>query len=660
MLGYFSSSFMAALFGLICNYSTANAAIAYDIANLKREVKLAPYLRLLNVSGVHDSSQILNGKFDASAVPFDLDKINVKGADSWILLELKNSSNREIGVLIGTTMFDFVSFYSETVSGKFSETKGGLLYKNKAREINISPATYAKIKIQPDVSKRIYIHVQNINDPVFDYMPVTFKMFEEQSFESDVKEGNLFMFLVLGAIIAMALYTLLIYWIVRDSAYIFFAGYNIMACLFILIFNGGLVQAMLETSIHQFTFINICGDISMIFYILFAKSVLDIKNRYPQTDKLLSFFIFSFCFIPVACLMGWFQLAFILGFVCTSIALTLIAVVASLIFFQKKYLPAKYFIMAIAFFLVAANIMILQMLDILPQRILGLNEIEILQAGDAFQLLFFSLALASRYAEIRQKLANEELEKERLLRQKDIEIKEILAKENEMLELKVAERTKELSLEKDKSDELLLNVLPEQIAKELKANGFAAPKYFESVSVLFTDIKNFVTFSEKLTPDELLFELNECFSGFDQIMKEYGIEKIKTIGDSYMAASGIPVENQNHAIDMVAAAIELQKFMKVIEADRIKKGKPYFEIRIGIHSGPIVAGIVGLRKYTYDIWGDTVNLASRMESSGEAGRVNISNSTFEMVKNHFVCSSRGKIIAKGKGEIDMYFVDRKI
>jgi len=210
---------------------------------------------------------------------------------------------------------------------------------------------------------------------------------------------------------------------------------------------------------------------------------------------------------------------------------------------------------------------------------------------------------------------------------------------------------------KKRSDELLLNILPEEVAEELKEKGSADAKLFDDVTVMFTDFKGFTTIAEKLTAKELVGEINYCFSAFDNIIHKYRIEKIKTIGDSYMAVGGLPIANKTHSKDVVNAALEINKFMEEHKQQRIKEGKEIFEIRIGIHTGPVVAGIVGIKKFAYDIWGDTVNLASRMESSGEAGKVNISGSTYELVKNDFNCIYRGKIQAKNKGEVDMYFVD---
>jgi len=207
------------------------------------------------------------------------------------------------------------------------------------------------------------------------------------------------------------------------------------------------------------------------------------------------------------------------------------------------------------------------------------------------------------------------------------------------------------------SDELLLNILPSEVAEELKVKGSAEAKQFESVTVMFTDFKGFTQISEKLSATELVAEIDTCFKAFDNIIAKHNIEKIKTIGDSYMCAGGLPVVNTTNATDVVTAAMEIQQFIQQHLQQRKSEGKEIFEIRIGIHTGPVVAGIVGVKKFAYDIWGDTVNIASRMESSGEAGKVNISGSTFELVKDKFNCTHRGKIQAKNKGEIDMYFME---
>jgi adenylate cyclase len=218
-----------------------------------------------------------------------------------------------------------------------------------------------------------------------------------------------------------------------------------------------------------------------------------------------------------------------------------------------------------------------------------------------------------------------------------------------------------LKIEKDRSEKLLLNILPEEIAEELKEKGFVNARDFNLVSILFTDFKSFTQTAEKMSPQDLVEEINICFKAFDLISDKYDIEKIKTIGDSYMAAGGIPNPNEDSLKNIVLAGLEMQEFMIERKTKNSIINKPAFEMRLGIHAGPIVAGIVGVKKFQYDVWGDTVNTASRVESNGMAGKVNISESLYNMIKDEecFVFEYRGNIYAKGKGEIKMYFVEKR-
>lgn len=216
---------------------------------------------------------------------------------------------------------------------------------------------------------------------------------------------------------------------------------------------------------------------------------------------------------------------------------------------------------------------------------------------------------------------------------------------------------KEIEAEKKRSEELLLNILPYETAAELKSKGYVDAQTYGLVTVMFTDFKDFTKVSERMSAQELVVEIDKIYREFDQIIGKYGIEKIKTIGDAYMCAGGLPKSNLTHAADVVAAAIDIVQFIQQEIETRKRSNLPYFEIRIGIHTGPLVAGVVGIKKFSYDIWGDAVNIASRMESSSEAGKINISETTYQLIKDRYACHHRGKITAKNKGEIDMYFVE---
>lgn len=212
---------------------------------------------------------------------------------------------------------------------------------------------------------------------------------------------------------------------------------------------------------------------------------------------------------------------------------------------------------------------------------------------------------------------------------------------------------KRSDLARKRSDDLLLNILPGEVADELKVTGSSAARSFENVTVLFTDFVNFTEAGERMSPQDLLDELHACFSAFDEITTRYNIEKIKTIGDAYLAAAGIPAPDPKHAENVIRAALEISAFMSTRYA---RLGDRTFRLRIGIHSGGVIAGIVGVRKFAYDIWGDTVNTAARMEQNCEPGKVNISAATHELVKDRFVMDYRGEVEVKNKGAMKMYYV----
>ncbi len=281
--------------------------------------------------------------------------------------------------------------------------------------------------------------------------------------------------------------------------------------------------------------------------------------------------------------------------------------------------------------------------------------------------LFLAWSFASVNRKLQENLVQVKTLSDRTIAQ-ELEKSRIIESQNEKLEEEVVIRTaevtaqkeeiekqhNELKTEKEKSDNLLLNILPEEIAGELKEKGYSAARSFNDVSVIFTDFVDFTKAGERMGPQELVDELHICFKTFDEIISKYGIEKIKTIGDAYLAVGGLPVADPDHAVNAVKAAIDIRAFMhsrKLVLKDKT------FDVRIGIHSGGVVAGIVGIKKFAYDIWGDTVNTAARMEQSSEPGKINISESTYSLVQGRFECVFRGKIKAKNKGELNMYFVE---
>ncbi|TPV32815.1 tetratricopeptide repeat protein [Paucihalobacter ruber] len=222
----------------------------------------------------------------------------------------------------------------------------------------------------------------------------------------------------------------------------------------------------------------------------------------------------------------------------------------------------------------------------------------------------------------------------------------------------IKKTNKIISNEKERSDKLLLNILPEKTAQELKDHGRVKAKRFDSVTVLFSDFKGFTHYAENLEPEELVNTVDYYFSKFDEIVEKYGLEKIKTVGDAYMVAGGLPFVTEDHAIKMTKAAFEMVAFVNSSKESNLTSAS--FDIRIGINTGPVVAGVVGSKKFAYDIWGDTVNIAARMETNSEPGKINISENTYHIIKSEFSCSYRGELEVKNRGKLKMFFVSEPL
>jgi len=271
----------------------------------------------------------------------------------------------------------------------------------------------------------------------------------------------------------------------------------------------------------------------------------------------------------------------------------------------------------------------------------GTSHAVVLMWASLFELVVMSFALAHRFhAEVKSRVAAQQ------------SLVDTLKRAAVDLENKVSQRTAELKGEQVKTKELLTNILPNHVIDELAATGKVRPTEHKQTTILFTDLIGFTQASASMPAERMVSELNDIFAAFDDICREEGVEKIKTIGDSYMAVAGLSSDQADHAQRCTCVALRMRSFM----SQRKEKSAFKWELRVGLHSGPAVSGVVGKHKYAFDIWGDSVNIASRMESSGEAGKVNVSAYTYDLIRNEFDCEYRGKVIAKGKGEVDMYFV----
>ncbi|WP_439356765.1 adenylate/guanylate cyclase domain-containing protein [Bradyrhizobium sp. DASA03007] len=251
----------------------------------------------------------------------------------------------------------------------------------------------------------------------------------------------------------------------------------------------------------------------------------------------------------------------------------------------------------------------------------------------------------------REKLTLEQREAMRCLSHHVVTMLELRRK---LIELEQARQ--EASAEREKAERLLHNILPASVARELKERNQVAPRFFDSASILFADFQHFTQLAERLEPRVLIDQLNDFFSGFDVIAERNRLEMLKTIGDAYMCVGGVPEANRTNPVDACLAALQMRSEMELVNRRRERLNLPRWDVRIGIHTGPVIAGIVGRRKFIYDIWGDAVNIAARMEAAGEAGRVNVSAEVYERTRLFFDFEPRGSLAAKNKGKIDMFFL----
>jgi adenylate cyclase len=480
-----------------------------------------------------------------------------------------------------------------------------------------------------------------------------------------------FIFVVLfGIFMALATLHFILYLYYRSlSSNLYFSLFSF--CLALLFFVGFLRRV---SNTPQFSYVSEY----LIFYVtaLTCFSLSGFVNTLFGRRKLRFKIVIALCFVVTALRLyssslGLASIFLLLFFV--SIEAVLIILIAII---RKKegagIIGAGLFLFAIL--LVSIIISILVQGDfVVDENTLFGQIVSFLIAGTVLSIpISMSAYLAWSFSKVNKGL-KVQLEQVKLLSEKSLqqeqEKQQLLESRKEELEKEVVQRTaevmmqkekiekqhEELKMEKKKSDDLLLNILPAEIAEELKDTGTTAARYFDHVTVLFTDFVDFTQAGEHMSPQELVNELHSCFKAFDDIISSYGIEKIKTIGDAYLAVSGIPVPEDEHGELVVRAALEIRDFM-VERKQRL--GDKSFSVRIGIHSGPVVAGIVGVKKFAYDVWGDTVNTAARMEQSSEPGKINVSQTTYELISSAFNCSYRGRITAKNKGEMNMYFVEQ--
>lgn len=585
---------------------------------------------------------------------------------TWNKFTVVNNSDQEWLLLVDNYSLDSITFYFPTANGGYEQIESGRRFPLSKRQYKTSVYVF-DLKVPEGDTATFYLKISSF------FMQYPLTVMTKERFVESYHGNDMFSGFYYGFMILIIVYNLFLYFSLKDSSHIYYIFYVICNGLMIAQLKGHIAELWGDKLHFLWQYSPAVIAIASYSAFIFTHHILETKKNAPRLHKFMLFFFPPvYVLIMILSITDHNLLASLLNQVVGMIALLTMSLTA-IVVYRKGMLFARFYIAACCSYFAGIAVYVMKAFTILPFTTFTNNAIEV---GSSVQLLMFAFTLADKVNLFKKEKRKAELQLVASMQENERLIKE----QSRMLESKVDERTQELqqtlgalevsqrelerqntiiSAEKSRSDKLLLNILPEEVADELKNRGKAEAKHFNSVTVMFTDFKNFTQISEKLTPSELVDQVHEQYTAFDEIIARHNLEKIKTIGDAYMCAGGIPVSNDSHAFDIVNAALELQRYVEQNKRRKQAANELYFEIRVGIHTGPVVAGIVGTRKFAYDIWGDTVNIASRLESSGEVGKVNISQTTYQIVKDKFRCTPRGKIQARNKGEIEMYFVEEE-
>ncbi len=576
----------------------------------------------------------------------------------WIGLEIINPTDEELVLELAQYGLPVCDFYLEKPDGSWKVEKAGYTIPLDDR---IWSNHFQVFPLQKGLNK-VYLKVQSFSPPI----PIN--VWEQGAFSFKSLKLKMAYGIYLGILAFVILINLFLFFSLGNHTYL---HYSLLVSMHILIAStvmDGFAMYLISGINLKITYILIPA-ITMLVTMSYGLLFLEVKKYSQRINQIgwawiayVSLIIVSQFFIPYLAAVIINQINAIIGLFLTMYLGIFVA--------RKGNRVGYYFAAAYALYLVITIFEIFFIQTGKPQYIFGISYVAF---AIFMEVILLAYALTKRFQWERKANIDTILNAKTQLVEKTKENERIVKEQNIILEKRVSERTIELNetnnllystlktveLEKAKSDALLLNILPKSTAEELKENGFAQPRDFKNVSILFTDFIDFTSTTNSLSPTRLVEDLNECFKAFDSIVKKLNLEKIKTIGDAYMAASGLPDERNDHAIVAVRCAMQMMEFISAWQKKRLDHGHEIWKIRMGIHSGSVVAGVVGDHKFAYDIWGDAVNTASRMESNSNEGKINISAATHELVKDYFQCTPRGKFFVKGKGEMEMFWVEKE-
>lgn len=578
----------------------------------------------------------------------------------WLRFSAQNNDGLDAKWLFDFESWSFVDFHVIEDNQIKKTLKTGHLLPYVERNYPVGNQNLILLPVPAKGSQQCLVRLQSKPDHTIIPANLEFKVGSQHFVDEENGKIRQIISFFLGILIVMFLYNFFVFWSTRNRSYLYYLGI-LGATIYMTLSNSGyaaptfsfftsfpLWRGMLEA---------IGSGFAAIMMILFTRSLLRTKETMPFWDKFLKVFAWVVVVLTIGNNINFDifgPMIFLATFLLMGVFIT-IGIKAVL----KKIPSGGYYLLAYTFTVAGIMVLISGLSGAIPKSNFVMHYA--MPMGYSIEMVIYSLALANIINVLKKENEKNHEQIIHQLREND----ELQTKVNRELEAKVVARTHEISAqrdiieaEKEKSDDLLLNILPLATAEELKVKGSAATKYFERVSVMFTDFVDFSKISENMPPEKLIENLDTCFRAFDDIASKYGIEKIKTIGDSYMCADGIPNEDHTDPSNIILAGLEMQEFVANWNKEKRNSGEAEWRMRVGIHTGPIIAGVVGKKKFSYDIWGDTVNLAARMETSGEPSQVNISESTNQLITDQFKVMPRGKVKAKSRGMIEMFFVEK--
>ncbi|MBK6902905.1 MAG: hypothetical protein IPH04_08850 [Saprospirales bacterium] len=577
----------------------------------------------------------------------------------WMKFSLRNVEDKQVSVQLFLGLSEILDFYIPEAQEYHRFPIGTFESRKVATVISGGGKTFlaqAMVALEPGETKTFYAYFEHLSKGAQASRDSRLepRLVDHQIWTEKVNTTNIIWSIIFGCFLILILYHFVYYFLTRDSAYLYY-------CLFVFAVSFPFLTLISDVvdnpQYNALLFFSVSGLFS-VFYFQLTRKFIPLQTLLPRWDKRLRLYIIAktalvalYCLLHLITSDIFVILVIYVPAILVEFILMLLLAIA-LIKTKDRISLQFVFGSSLAW---AGMSAVMIMSDPATSFTPQINPFKFATPAYGFVLesLVFAMVLAyrSRLSEIEKKEA-----KDALIRQLQ-ENEALQEKVNKELEEKVVERTKTIELERQKSEKLLLNVLPKTIVEEMKETGTTVPQRFNNVSVLYADFVDFTRISEQLSPESLVEHLNKFFKHFDSIVVKNKLEKIKTIGDAYMCVSGLPNPDERHAQNAVRAALEFQEFLKKYN-DGLRPDQHAWRLRIGIQSGPVVAGVIGDYKFTYDVWGDTVNTASRLEQHSEGGKINISEAVHELVRDEFDCKKRGTIQVKNKGEIQMYFVEK--